>query len=164
MTTSHFNTRAGLDAGFWRVMLVAILVATFTVAVTAAVATFRPLTTGTGAPMEPALALAWRAGLWFFLLAAVSGFAMGGRGSHSVGGVDGGAGLPLVNWSKIHGDLRVSHFFALHALQALPAVALLTRALPTVALRVGVVATAIAVNLLLSVATLLQALAGRPLW
>jgi hypothetical protein len=41
-------------------------------------------------------------------------------GGHTVGASDGGPGFPGVGWSKQHGDLRIPHFFGLHAIQIIP--------------------------------------------
>ncbi len=66
----------------------------------------------------PTLVLAARLGLAVLIAGSLEGFAIIARGQHTVGGPDGAGGLPFVDWSRSHGDLRVAHFFAIHALQA----------------------------------------------
>jgi hypothetical protein len=92
-------------------------------------------------------------------------------GSHSVGVPEGGPGMPVTNWSTTGGDLRIPHFVGLHALQALPLLALLlagfarrgrTRMLDEVRRFRLVVLAAAAYAGLLALLTW-QALRGQPL-
>lgn len=158
-TTSHFNVSGATNVAMWLMMVGAIVVTTVVMAGVAVLASVRSLAG------DPLVATAWRAGLWIFMLAAVSGFAMGSRLKHSVGGADGGPGFPFVNWSTRHGDLRVAHFFALHALQSLPLLAVVLRASPLNPSLHGVVLwLIIGLHVALSVGTLVQSFAGRPAW
>ena len=164
-TTSHFNVQGALNTALWQMMVGAIVLATITMAGVALLATIRPLYDAHGRPLAPLLATAWRVALWLFLLAAFSGFSMGGRLQHSVGGEDGGPGLPLTNWSATHGDLRVSHFVALHALQTIPLSAAVLVWLPLGGLtRWALLSLVLGGHVLVALWTLLQAFSARPVW
>jgi hypothetical protein len=81
---------------------------------------------------------------------------------HWVGGVRSDAGgLLLTGWSATGGDLRVPHFFATHMMQVLPVLGLLAdRLAPRNAGRVVIAGAA--AGLLVTAATLAQAVAGLP--
>jgi hypothetical protein len=79
---------------------------------------------------------------------------------HWVGGVaSDSAGLPLLGWSTTGGDLRVAHFWALHAQQALPLFGAIVSTTRPQARTVVVLAAAAYVGLIAF--TFVQALAGR---
>jgi hypothetical protein len=133
-TTSHFNVGTAFDRTIFAVMGLAILVQWFA-SIAVAFALWRQRFA------DPAHGWAMRLGL----IISIAGAAMGGLmtspshaqlasarathhldvvGSHTVGGPDGGPGLPGTTWSTEHGDLRVPHFLGLHAMQVLPAFSL----------------------------------------
>jgi hypothetical protein len=160
-TTSHFNETTVFDGLVFSVMGAAIVL-------NIAAAAYVALKSWQTRPAIPAPYL-WgiRMGLTIFVLASLEGFAMVGRGAHSVGLPDGGAGLPVVNWSTRGGDLRVAHFFGMHALQLLPLLGhlLSTRLAAGLGEKNGVrwVQAVGTVYALLALLLFLWAVAGRPL-
>lgn len=118
-TTSHFNIVNPLDNILFAIMGLAILANTLLIGYL----TFLYFTTEIGLPKT----ILWgmRLGLIIFLLGSIEGGYMSAQFGHSVGVADGGKGLPFVNWSTEGGDLRIAHFFGLHAIQAIPLFALI---------------------------------------
>ena len=173
-TTSHFNVATPFDIAVFATMGAAILVQWIASLVLAAALWRQPF-------VDAALGAALRAGL----LLAIVGAAMGGlmtqpsttqitvaratghmavSGSHTVGGPDGGPGLPGTQWSTEHGDLRVPHFLGLHALQVLPLVAVALawiRRSPAPAVRLRLVRIANVSYATLTAILLWQALRGQ---
>ena len=76
-------------------------------------------------PAALKLAVALGLILTFVIGTGFGGYLSAQRAGHWVGGVltDSG-GLPLVKWSRTGGDLRVAHFFGIHAMHFVPAFAL----------------------------------------
>ena len=83
---------------------------------------------------------------------------MGSKLSHTVGAINDNSNWFIVGWSKTAGDLRVSHFIGMHALQVLPILSFYvlknTKATILVSIIYG----------LLALVTLVQALQGKPLF
>jgi hypothetical protein len=98
-----------------------------------------------------------------FALGNLAGAYVSAQAGHHVGGTPGDAqGLPLLNWSREGGDLRVAHFFGLHAMHVLPLVAWWAgRMASAAAARRTLDAFALGYAAL-TVATFVQAVLGRP--
>jgi hypothetical protein len=97
-----------------------------------------------------------------WLLGTLTGAYVSAQTGHGVGSTLGDAGgLPLFHWLRDGGDLRVAHFFGLHAMQVIPLVAWMAARLlaPGSALRsLNVLAAAYTA---FTAFTFIQALLGR---
>ncbi|WP_430502541.1 hypothetical protein ACQRWP_13355 [Micromonospora trifolii] len=126
--TSHFNSTTPLNIVLVASMGAAIMVLFFAHLVIGIVVLIQRIP-----DRVAATAVGW--GLGLSLLGMLAAVPMvlpmqdpgieGIGGAHSVGVPDGGPGLPIVGWSTTGGDLRIGHFVGLHALQALPILAIL---------------------------------------
>ncbi|GAC1358182.1 MAG: hypothetical protein NVSMB42_17300 [Herpetosiphon sp.] len=130
-TTSHYNGTTALDGALFNIMGAGITIL-WVLTMVEVVLLLRQRSA------DPALMWALRLGLTLVVLGMAVGFIMvmqrspaqraalaAGKqiktaGAHSVGVEDGGPGLPVVGWSTTGGDLRIAHFFGLHAIQVLP--------------------------------------------
>jgi len=115
---SHMNYSTPLDGALFGVM------GLFIVLNTVCAGWLLVLWMRTSAGLESVVVWGIRLGLLVLILGSMEGARMVVWGGHTVGAQDGGPGLAFVNWSTRYGDLRVAHFFALHALQIFPLVGL----------------------------------------
>ncbi|WP_443066835.1 hypothetical protein [Streptomyces sp. NBC_01255] len=134
-TQSHFNEATPFDAAVFRLMGATVAILWFG-ALAIAVLLLRARI------LDRATAWAVRLSSLIALAGAAVGFLMVSPtpeqlavddspivGAHSVGVSDGGPSMPLTGWSTTGGDLRVPHFFGMHALQLLPLLLLVLTAL-----------------------------------
>jgi hypothetical protein len=129
-TTSHFNVSTTVSAAVWTTMGLSVVLVWAANLLTIVLLLIQRLP-------YPAFAWALRLGLIVSFVGMGLAFLMTSptpeqiqaagvdgempiAGAHSVGVEDGGTRLPITNWSTTGGDLRVAHFFGMHALQALP--------------------------------------------
>ncbi|MFD0073865.1 hypothetical protein ACFVIY_15675 [Streptomyces sp. NPDC127166] len=136
-TRSHFNQATPFDAAVFQIMggTVAVL---WLCALVIAVLLLRARI------LDRAMAWAVRLSSLIALAGAAVGFLMVRPtpeqlttdnptivGAHSVGVPDGGPSMPVTGWASNGGDLRIPHFFGMHALQLLPLLLIALTALAT---------------------------------
>lgn len=155
---SHFNGRTPLHATMYSLMGVgAVLLVTVVAWLGIEVARLRGL-------RSPLLLSIFLGTVLTFALGGGFGGVLGSNGGHWVGacGSDAG-GLPFVGWSAQCGDLRVSHFLGMHAMQVIPLLGYLAHRWLSRSSGFVLVLVGSAVYALFSTLTFLQALDGQPL-
>ncbi len=113
---SHFNMSTALDGILFGSMGMLIGISTFLSIWMMMLFLFGKVS------IHPTYRLGIILGFAVFLISSWIGGQMIANNQHSIGVADGGPGVPFFNWSMEGGDLRVSHFFGLHALQIIPLV------------------------------------------
>jgi hypothetical protein len=157
-TASHFNVEDPVLGAIYSLMGVFAVILT-SPSIVMGVAIWRNPNTG----LSPSLRLSVALGLVLtFVLTLIAAGTMSSMPGHLVGTPIVGTSLAILGWSREVGDLRVGHFFATHALHALPIVGLLaSRALSSDMARGAVLAAALA-YVALVLLTMLQAFQGQP--
>ena len=97
-----------------------------------------------------------RLSIILFVVFSFEGFAMGSKLNHSVGALNDNSNLFIIGWSKTVGDLRVSHFIGMHALQVLPILSYYVFKNTKLTFGLSIIYG------MLAIMTLIQALKGRP--
>ncbi|MFF3318483.1 hypothetical protein ACFYV5_23700 [Streptomyces sp. NPDC003035] len=124
---SHFNNETPFDSALFQAMGITVVVL-WLAALVIAVLLLRAKI------LDRATAWSVRLGSLIALAGAAVGFLMvrptpaqraagvdaGIVGAHSVGVPDGGPSMPVTGWATTGGDLRIAHFFGMHALQVIP--------------------------------------------
>jgi len=170
---SHFNVSTTLDRALFIAMGLSVMFLWTSTAVIAMLVAFSKF-------VDKVAGTALRYGLLISVAGLSIGFLMliptpeqiadiskGVVGGHSIGVPDGGPSMAATGWSTTGGDLRVPHFFGMHALQALPLLAaglgfVRSPRLADERTRSRLVKLAAALYAGLFVLTLWQALRGQP--
>lgn len=119
---SHFNRSSTLYFTLYTLMGVGASIMTATVLVYA-----RQIRRHAVAGLSPVIRTAAATGLVLtFPLTMMTAGYLGSADSHLVGATIDGPGVWLMGWSTTAGDLRVPHFFATHAMQAVPIAGLIS--------------------------------------
>ena len=130
---SHFNDASSFDSTIFAVMGIGVIIDTMLMLLMLILFFCRQK------KLPGTYLWSIRLGILMFLAGGIVGGWMSSHGGHTVPAVDGGPGLPLLNWSVNAGDLRIAHALGLHGLQVMPIVGyLLSRGLDS---RFGPVAT-----------------------
>lgn len=149
---SHFNAETPLDNmiyAFMGIAIFAIVIHTFYI--TTLFFTQKEFS------IAPEIVLGIQLSFIMMIVFALEGFVMIPFYSHSIGGKDNSTGFPIINWSKNFGDLRVAHFFGIHALQIIPLFSHLFAKTKKEVIIIG------SLYFVFVTFTLIQALQGKPL-
>lgn len=152
-STSHYNVSTSTYSVLFSLMaLAATLVTLYTgyIAILFFSQTFATL------PLYYVWAI--RLSLVIFVIFAFEGFVMGSRMSHTVGAINDNSNWFIIGWSKTVGDLRISHFIGMHALQVLPILSFYLIENTKITVFISILYG------LLAFTTLIQALQGKPLF
>ena len=157
-TASHFNGDDVVMGTIYGLMGVFAVILT-SASVVMAVSIWRNPATG----LSPALHLSIALGLILtFILTVIAAGTLSSMSGHLIGTPTTHTSLPILGWSREVGDLRVGHFFATHALHALPLIGLAASwALTVQKARIAVWVSAAAYCAVIAF-TMWQAFQGQP--